>query len=162
MKTDGQWKQLGLGTVAGLLGTAVIQGALAGTKRWMPEMLPPVKKDPGEFMVEKAKKSLPLKAQRKIPDSAEDIAATLLAFGYGISFSVLYAELKRIHPNVVLDGSLLGLAAWGAGYLGWLPAAGLMPPVWKQRRKKVLPNIASHIVFGMVTVAVFSGLRKRV
>jgi uncharacterized membrane protein YagU involved in acid resistance len=113
-------------------------------------------------MAKKAKKTLPLKAQRKIPDSAEDIVAQILAFGYGISFSVLYAELKRIHPNVVLDGSLLGLAAWGAGYLGWLPATGLMPPVWKQRPKEVLPNIASHVVFGMITVAAFSELRKRV
>jgi hypothetical protein len=34
--------------------------------------------------------------------------------------------------SALLDGALLDIASWAAGYLGWLPALGLMPPVWRQ------------------------------
>src|SRR3954469_7194502 len=95
MKGNGHLKQMGLGATAGLLGTSVIQAALAATKRWMPETLPPVKQDPGEVMVQKAKSALPEKAQAKIPKKVESGAALSLAFGYGLTFGAIYAAVGR-------------------------------------------------------------------
>jgi len=161
MKSNGHLKDLGLGAAAGLVGTAVIQGALAATKRWMPETLPPIKQDPGEFMVQKAKSALPEKAQAKIPEKVESCAARSLAFGYGLTFGALYSALGRREEKLLLDGTCLGVATWAAGYLGWLPATGLMPPLWKQKPKQVFPNIVTHALFGIITAAALNGLRKR-
>jgi hypothetical protein len=161
MKSNGHLKEAGIGAAAGLLGTGVIQAALAATKRWMPETLPPMKQDPGEFMVEKAKSALPEKARAKVPKKLESGAAFSLAFGYGLTFGALYAAVARKEQKLLLDGTCLGLATWAAGYLGWLPASGLMPPVWKQKPKQVFPNLATHALFGIVTAAALGALRKR-
>ncbi|HEX5443941.1 MAG TPA: hypothetical protein VFW87_08945 [Pirellulales bacterium] len=53
------------------------------------------------------------------------------------------------------DGLVLGMAAWTAGYLGWLPALGLMRPVWKQNLPQALAPVAEHAVYGVVTDAVY-------
>jgi hypothetical protein len=41
-------KQAAIGAVAGVAGTALIRGMMAGSQRFAPETLPPIKKDPGE------------------------------------------------------------------------------------------------------------------
>jgi len=52
------------------------------------------------------------------------------------------------------------MAAWGVGYLGWLPATGLMPSVTKQERWQIAGPIVSHILFGIVTVGIYRLLRR--
>ncbi len=145
---------------AGLIGTALIRGMLAGTKRWMPETLPPMKDDPGHFMVGQAKRLLPPKLQSGISAEAEKPIALALGLGYGMTLATAYAASKPME-KVVLDGAALGLVTWATGYLGWLPATGLMPPIWKQKTKQVAPNILSHVVFGIATVAAFKWLRQK-
>jgi len=152
---DRSTANLALGAAAGLAGTALIRGMMAGTKRWLPQTLPPVREDPGHFMVKQAERVLPSHVQDRIPERAEEIAAQALAFGYGLTFGSLYAATRPRGGNVWLEGTALGVATWAAGYLGWLPAAGLTPPVWKHEAKQVAPNILSHVVFGVATVAAF-------
>jgi len=91
MKGNRHLKQTGLGAVAGLLGTGIIKGALMATKRWMPETLPRMKQDSGEFMVRKAKSALPEKTHAKIPKKVEGGVALSLGFGYGLTFGAVYA-----------------------------------------------------------------------
>ena len=57
-------------------------------------------------------------------------------------------------------GLALGAACWAAGYLGWLPAAGLMPPLSKQTPSQIVGPLMEHLVYGMATVAVFDLLRE--
>jgi hypothetical protein len=47
-----------------------------------------------------------------------------------------------------------------AGYLGWMPATGLMPPVTKQEPEQIAGPILSHLLFGMVTVGLYRVLRR--
>lgn len=162
MKNEELWKGLALGTAAGLIGTVVIQGSMMATRKWRPDLLPPTKEEPGKFMVEKVESTLPDRTATRIPEGLEKISAKLLAFGYGATFGLLYGALDQKRKGIVLDGALLGIATWAVGYLGWLPAAGLMPPVWKQRAKKVLPNIGSHLVYGMTTTGIYSAVRNRI
>ena len=61
-----------------------------------------------------------------------------------------------------MDGVILGIANWAAGYLGWLPALGLMPPLWQQKTPQVIAPIAEHALYGMITVAMYDWLRERV
>jgi hypothetical protein len=164
-------KQLGkktaVGALAGAAGTALLRGMMAGSQRFAPQTLPPMKQDPGEFIVEQASQVLPEKAREKVPAKVESAAATTLAFGYGATFGLLYAATRpkarmSASAQILSEGAALGAAAWALGYLGWLPATKLMPPVWKQRSKQVIPGILSHVVFGVVTVSLFRWLEKKV
>lgn len=161
MNTDSYATKLCLGALAGLAGAIFIKGGMVAAQRWAPQMLPPIKEDPGEFMVRKAEEALPERAKVKIPDAAETAAAQVLGLGYGVTFGILYSALPRKQRKMAMDGTLLGLGTWAAGYLGWLPAIGLMPPVWKQKPKQVLPNILSHALFGVITVAALRELEDR-
>lgn len=161
MNTDNDATKLCLGALAGLAGTLFIKGGMIASQRWAPQMLPPAKEDPGEFMVRKAEQALPIRAKVKIPGAAETAAAQVLGLGYGVTFGILYSALPRDRRKIALDGTLLGLATWAAGYLGWLPALGLTPPVWKQKPKQVLPNILSHALFGIITVAALREMERR-
>ncbi len=84
-----------------------------------------------------------------------------LAFGYGSTLATAYMAARPNARRLLLDGAALGLATWAAGYLGWLPATRLMPPVWRQETKQVLPNVISHVLFGIATVATFNWLKMR-
>jgi hypothetical protein len=160
MNTDIAVPRIGAGAAAGLVGTALIQGLMAASQKWAPQSLPPVKQDPGEFMVKKAEEQLPDETHKQIPEQLEKVAAKTLAFGYGMAFGGLYATSRPQTKSLLLEGSALGLAAWGVGYLGWLPATGLMPSVTKQERWQIAGPIVSHILFGIVTVGIYRLLRR--
>lgn len=154
-------KNLGLGAAAGAVATAIVQGAMAGTKKFAPQSLPPMKEDPGKYMVKKAEQWLPRRTRRKIPDMARTAAGIALAFGYGMTFGSLYAIFRPKDAKALRHGAALGTSVWAAGYLGWLPATKLTPPVWKQKPRQVIPSILTHIIFGVATVALYKQAKKR-
>ena len=149
-----------IGAMAGLAGTFVIQGLLAASQKWAPQSLPPIKQDPGEFMIEKAENLLPEKVRGKIPEELEKAAARSLALGYGTIFGALYAGSRPETRNLLLEGSAVGLVTWGVGYLGWLPRTGLMPPVTEQKSEQIAGPIISHVLFGIATVGLYRFLRR--
>jgi hypothetical protein len=128
---------------------------------WLPCTAPPIHQDPGEFMVEKAEDALPVLVRQRIPEVVETGLARLVALGYGLTFGMLYALFRPTSRALFVDGLLLGVANWATGYLGWLPAAGLMPPVWRQSAPQALTPIAEHVLYGIATVASYNWLRKR-
>jgi hypothetical protein len=67
--------RLALGAAAGLAGTVVIQGLMAVAQKVAPQANPPMRKDPGEFMLHRAESLLPGKAIQSIPETAEKVAA---------------------------------------------------------------------------------------
>jgi hypothetical protein len=156
------FKRIALGAAGGLVGTLAIQSLLAASQKRAPSTLPPIREDPGKFMVERAERVLPAQVRRRVPHAAETAMAKVLGMGYGVSFGALYAGLRpRVHMPIV-DGFLLGVAAWAAGYLGWLPALGLMPPVWKHKPKAAAAQIAEHAAYGLATVATIDWLAEHV
>ena len=92
---------------------------------------------PGRVHGEKAEEQLPDEMREQIPEQLEKAAAKSLAFGYRTAFGALYATSRPETKNLLLEGGALGLAAWGVGYLGWLPATGLMPAVTKQEPRQI-------------------------
>ncbi len=156
------WKQLAFGAVAGFAGTVVIQSLLMAHQKVSPQTMPPINRDPGEFMFSKAKSALPVKAQARVPHKVDAISAKLLGLGYGMTFGALYAVARPKTKRSLLEGALLGLAAWAVGYLGWLPGARLMRPVWKQNPAQVVLPVAEHALYGVATVAGYRWLQERV
>lgn len=154
--------RLALGAVGGFAGTLAVQALMTGRQRMLPESTPPMREEPGTFMVEKAKSVLPETLHERIPEAVESAAAGALGMGYGLSFGALYAGLRSEGGSPWSDGLALGTACWAAGYLGWLPALGLMPPVWRQSTSQALVPLAEHLVYGMVTVAAYDWLLDRV
>jgi hypothetical protein len=95
---------------------------------------------------------------RHIPEGAKSAAAKGLGIGYGVAFGALYAALCRCPGKALLGGPALGLGAWAAGYLGWLPALGLTPPVRKQTFPQIAGPVVDHLAYGIVTAATYDWL----
>ena len=148
------------GAAAGLAGTFVLQGLLAGSGRWAPDTLPPIRRDPAEFMVEQAESAVPAARRPALPPAGKAAAEKGLQLGYGTTFGVLYG-LAAGAGNPLLAGAVLGLATWAVGYLGWLPATGLMPPVTRQEPARVAGPIATHVGYGLATAAAYRWLSRR-
>lgn len=161
MFNDRLTKRLALGAVAGLAGTLAIQILLKTRQKYSPESMPPIREEPGHFMLRKAKRALPKKVRHRVPEKAEEIGSKMLGAGYGMTFGALYAAARPKTKCAVLEGTLLGIAAWTVGYLGWLPGAGLMRPIWKQRLTQAAIPVAEHAVFGLATVAGYRWLTDR-
>jgi hypothetical protein len=153
-------KRACLGAAGGLLGTVAIQALMGATQKWLPQANPPMRQSPGEFMVEEVEEALPGAVRRHIPHAAEAVAAQGLGMGYGVAFGALYGALPRSPGSAALDGALLGLACWATGYLGWLPALGLMPPVSRQSPAQVAGPVVDHLAYGVVTVLAYDFLRR--
>ena len=148
-------ERLAVGAAAGLAGTFLIQALLNAGQKWAPQTLPPIKQDPGKFMLEQAEQRLPDNLREKIPEQLEKAAAKSLGLGYGTTFGVLFATSRPEVRSVLLEGSLLGLLTWATGYLGWLPATGLMPSIAKQKPEQIAGPFLSHVLFGIVTVGLY-------
>jgi hypothetical protein len=135
---------------------------LTASQKWLPNTVPPLRQDPGEFMAKTGKEALPDSVHRRIPQVVEMGAARTLAVGYGLTFGGLYTLLRPQGGSPFVDGVILGIANWATGYLGWLPALGLMPPVWQQNAPQAITPIAEHALYGIITVAMYDWLRERV
>jgi hypothetical protein len=151
-------KRISLGAAGGLAGTLVIQGLMAAAKSWLPEAAPPMRAEPGEFLVGQAEAVLPEAVQRHVPEAAETAAARGLGVGYGMAFGALYAALRPRGGNALLEGAALGLGCWAVGYLGWLPALGITPPVREQTAPQVAGPVVDHLAYGVATAAAYDWL----
>lgn len=149
-----------LGAASGAAATFVLQALMKQTAKSFPDSKPPIRKDPGEFMVDKAEALLPESARDRISEKAEAVAAKSLHLGYGISAGALYGALRGNGGWLLVDGTLLGLAVWGIGYLGWLPATDLMPPVTEHSSQQVIAPLVQHAVFGLAAVSAYKGMMR--
>lgn len=154
-------KHLLLGALAGLAGTMVIQVVRTASHKTAPKAEAPIRGDPGKYMIEKTKQALPERVRQKIPLQMERAAVKSLPIGYGMTFGALYAVMRPQGGKPVCDGVALGLANWAIGFLGWLPATGLMSPVWKHEPQQIAMPIAQHAVYGAVTVAAYDWMLDR-
>jgi hypothetical protein len=158
---DSLFNRLALGAASGFVGTLAMLGLRVANQKAAPRTMPPIREDPGVFMVNRAKSALPRQVRERVPGSAEAAASRGLGAGYGLAFGALYGLARPQGGPVVRDGVALGLACWATGYLGWLPATGLMPPIWEQEPAQVVLPIVQHAIFGMATVATYNAIRRR-
>lgn len=88
------------------------------------------------------------------------VAATLFShFGYGALFGFVYAMLEqRVPLPPSMRGMLAGLAVWVGSYLGWLPAAGILPPATRHPWRRNVLMIVAHFVWGATMSAVLKKL----
>ena len=143
-------QRIALGAVAGAAGTMLMQAMLMTSGKLLPQSKPPIKQDPGKFMLD----NVPL------PEPVRPLAEKSLHLGYGMTSGAIYGALRARRGSPVFDGALLGLGVWAAGYLGWLPATGLMPGVHKQEPQQIAVPIVQHAIFGVAVAAAYDGLMR--
>ncbi len=71
-------------------------------------------------------------------------------FAFGAGAGALYGLLTShslVKPSIG-SGVAFGLGVWATSYLGWVPAAGLMPPATRQPARRNAMMVAAHIVWG--------------
>jgi len=134
--------------------TFAMQGMRATSKKLLPDSVPPMRQDPGEFM-----------ASKVVPETAPELvhkaAVGTLQLGYGMTSGALYGALRSRGGNPVIEGTLLGLGVWAAGYLGWLPAIDLMPPISEHNPQQITVPIVEHALFGVAVVAAYDAVVNR-
>jgi uncharacterized membrane protein YagU involved in acid resistance len=73
-------------------------------------------------------------------------STTLLAhFGYGSLTGALFALMPAFRGG----GIAYGLGVWALSYLGWIPAARILAPVYRHPLRRNLLMIAAHVVWGL-------------
>ena len=87
-------------------------------------------------------------------DETERFANQVLNFGYGSAAGVLRTVLDGRVPAPAV--ALFALT-WG-GEVAALPLLGLAPPIWRWRRDVLASSIGQHLVYALVTDAVYRGL----
>lgn len=152
-------ERVAFGIASGFAGTLALSGLRSASTLIWPETMPELKQDPGDFMAHKVIVWLPQGTE--IPDAVQTVLGQSLALGYGLTAGAAYASLRSKPGNVITEGAALGVAVWAAGYLGWLPALGLMKPVSKQRPAEVIGPIVRHAAFGCMTVYAYNMLSNR-
>jgi len=83
-----------------------------------------------------------------LPVPARASLEWLLHFGYGAAGGSAYSMAARPAKRGPLTGSLFGLAVWAAGYEGWVPALGVLPPAHRDRRARAVTILLAHLVYG--------------
>ena len=60
-----------------------------------------------------------------------------------------------------MKGALFGVGLWGAGYLGWVPAAGILRPATRETAGRNLMMITAHALYGATTALVAERVLRR-
>ena len=145
VRKPGLSTRLVLGTIAGVVGTAAMTGAM----RWLHQRLPLDEQYPlpPREITERV-------ARRIAPDLHEsDLRqASLLAhYAYG---ALTGALLSAFAPNVsTAKGGAYGIAVWIASYLGWAPAARILKPAYRHPLRRNALMIGVHALWGVVTAS---------
>ncbi len=104
---------------------------------------------PREIIDETAKR---VELQDDLSEEAKTALTFAGHFAYGTASGSLYPVLFS-NPNPV-NGMAYGLGVWGASYLGWLPAAGILGSATKHPARRVALMVAAHLVWGATLGAI--------
>lgn len=90
----------------------------------------------------------------------QNVLATLGHFGIGMGagamFGSLAPQLRRALP-LPIAGVVFGGLVWATGYLGVMPALGVMPTPARDRPGRPLSMVLAHLVYGTVLAASMKG-----
>jgi uncharacterized membrane protein YagU involved in acid resistance len=76
-------------------------------------------------------------------------ASLALHFAVGAAGGAIYGPLAaRFQPDPIVGGMAFGLAVWTTGYLGILPAFGILRPATEHPPRRNALMIAAHLVWG--------------
>ena len=146
-------KSLVKGLVAGLVGGLIATAAKSLAEKVYPprthgEPVPP------EVLAEKI-------AGHELSAPVKAMAAESIHWGFGAAIGAAYGGLAEYFPAATAkDGASFGLALATLTHEGALPAMGLSAPPEEQTTREHTSEMATHLVFGLVTETVRRFVRK--
>ncbi len=149
------------GAIAGLAGTAAMMGVREFDSRYAPKTMPHMREDPGQFLVKQTARALGV--ERELPRFVNRTGAMLFHMAYGTAAGILYAAIRgrRRDSSTLVQGGLLGMIVYAAGYAGWLPLVHLTRPPWKQPFPGIAGEALRHLTYGVTTAAVHGAVSSR-
>jgi hypothetical protein len=145
-------KRVGVGLLAGLAGTAALTAAVVQLER---KVLPFGEKRHAAFPHKAIRKAEHLfEIPRRMTDRTETTLIHRSHFAYGSLMGFLYGWLApQIKISPWISGPLYGLALWGIGLSGWLPALGVQQASWRKSPMQAMVPILSHLAYGLAAAA---------
>jgi putative membrane protein len=146
-------KSLLKGIVAGLIGGLVATAA----KSLAEKIYPPRthgEPEPSELLADKL-------VGHELAAPARALAAGTIQWGFGAATGAAYGALAEYFPAATAkDGASFGVALATLTHEGALPALGLAAPPEEQSEREHASEMASHLIFGLVTETVRRFVRK--
>ena len=93
-----------------------------------------------------------------------ELEAAVLAnhFGFGAVGGTAYAAaLGKVNLPPALKGTIWGMTIWFISYLGWIPAANILPPATEASRQRNFLMIVAHLVWGVSLACLTDALVKQ-
>jgi putative membrane protein len=148
-----QKRSLAKGLLAGLIGGLVATAA----KTLAEKVYPPRthgEPEPPELLAEKI-------AGRELSPVEKTATAETIHWGFGAAAGAAYGALAEYFPAATdKDGASFGLALATLTHEGALPAMGLSAPPEEQTPREHTSEMATHLVFGVVTETVRRFVRR--
>jgi putative membrane protein len=146
-------KSLVKGLVAGLIG-----GLIATAAKTLAEKVYPPRTEgqpePPDVLAEKI-------AGHELSGAARTAAAESIHWGFGAATGAAYGALAEYFPAATArDGASFGLALATLTHEGALPAMGLAAPPEEQTTREHTSEMATHLIFGVVTETVRRFVRR--
>jgi hypothetical protein len=152
----------GEGALGGLAGTIFVQ-AMKKLDPKLPEPLraPEMKGDPFELVLSSAEKKL----GARLPEDAHGRTVGGLPWAYGAGWGAglgLVSPLLGVRSfgKAAFAGAVMGAACWTAGFVGWMPAAGLVEPIQRQGLSHASASLGGHVVFGVISGLVMHAIDR--
>jgi uncharacterized membrane protein YagU involved in acid resistance len=143
------------GAVGGLAGTAAMSATMALDRAlgWMTGEVPPRK------IARRAEEAVGI--AQHLPRPAFEASWIVQHFAYGAAAGVAYEWLRRRARirEPLPAGAAFGAALWAASYGGIMPAIGLYPPPWQDRRERQVMIFVHHLIYGTALAATCRSLR---
>jgi len=148
-RTPHFWKGLIAGLIGGLAGTAAKSAAES--------IFPPRvhgEPEPPEVLAEKV-------AGHHLALSTRNGAGTTIHWGFGALAGAAYGVAAEYYPaSTERGGAAFGMALCAATHEGALPALGLAATPAEQTSREKSSEVATHVVYGVVTETVRNLLRR--
>lgn len=148
-----QEKSFAKGLLAGLIGGLVATAAKSLAEKVYPPRTEgqPV---PPEVLAEKI-------AGHELSGPARAVAAETIHWGFGATAGAAYGVLAEYFPAATSkDGASFGMALEALTHEGALPAMGLSAAPEDQTAREHASEMATHLIFGVVTETVRKFVRK--
>src|SRR5271170_2367344 len=150
-RADG--RSLVKGLLAGLIGGLVATAA----KTWAEKIYPPRthgEPEPRELLAESV-------AGHELVGPQREVAAEAIRWGFGALTGAAYGALVEYYPAATAkDGATFGMALSSLTHGTVLPAMGLGAKPEEQTARERTSEMATHVVYGVVTETVRRVVRK--
>lgn len=140
------------GALGGIASTLFMSSAMKLGARLPPTLQPTAPtQHPGEFVVSQLERVV----RRPLPPSIHRAAVASMPWAYGVLWPTAFAliarrlRIRRLR-DALLAGAGLGAGVWAVGYLGWLPAVGLVQPIHRQPPLRSASSLLSHAAYGVL------------